>query len=146
MTRMIFVSLPVTDLKRSLAFYEAVGAMPDPRFSDDSAAAVSFSDAIHVMLLTHERTATFTSRRIVDAHKEVQVGLGLSSESREAVDATIARAVAAGGRADPDPMQDHGFMYGRSFADPDGHIWDMNWMDVDAAMAAGQTASESQPV
>lgn len=138
MTRMIFVNLPVTDLSRSLSFYEAIGATPDPRFCDDSAAAVSFSEAIHVMLLTHDRFAGFTSRSIVDAHTQAQALFCLSEDSRDAVDATMNRAIAAGGEGDPNPIQDHGFMYGRSFADPDGHIWETMWMDVEAAMAAGQ--------
>src|ERR1700740_187374 len=138
MSKMIFVNLPVTDLKRSLAFYQALGATPDPRFCDDSAAAIAFSDTIHAMLLTHERFASFTERKIVDAQTQAQVLLCLSEDSREAVDATVARAAAAGGVADPNPNQDFGFMYGRSYADPDGHIWETMWMDVEAAMAAGQ--------
>lgn len=145
MARMIFVNLPVTDLARSLAFYEAVGAKPDPRFRDDSAAAISFSETINAMLLTHARFSSFTSRRIVDAHAEAQAGFCLSEDSREAVDATIDRAIAAGGQGDPNPVQDHGFMYARSVADPDGHIWEFMWMDVEAAMAARETEEESQP-
>ena len=142
MTRMIFVNLPVTDLQRSLAFYQAVGGTPDPRFRDESAAAVGFTDAIHIMLLTHERFATFTDRKIVDAHSHAQMALCLSEDSREAVDARVEAAVAAGGLADPNPVQDHGFMYGRSYADPDGHIWEPMWMDVAAALAAGQQQPE----
>lgn len=145
MTKMIFVNLPVSDLKRSLAFYEAVGATPDPRFCDDSAAAVSFSDTIHAMLLTHERFAGFTERTIIDAHSQAQVMLCLSEDSREAVDARVDSAVAAGGLADPNPVQDHGFMYGRSYTDPDGHIWEPMWMDVEAAMAAGQGEAQAEP-
>jgi uncharacterized protein len=137
MAKMIFVSLPVTDLPRSLAFYEAVGAIPDPRFRDDSAAMVSFSDTIHAMLLTHARFSGFTDRAIIDAHTQAQAGFGLTEDDRDAVDATVARAVDAGGVGDPNPVQDHGFMYSRSFADPDGHIWEPLWMDVEAALAAG---------
>jgi len=145
MSKMIFVSLPVADLDRSRAFYAAVGATADPRFTDASAAMMSFSDTIHVMLLTHARIADFTSRRVANARTQVLVGLGLSEESREAVDATVARAVAAGGTADPDPAQDHGFMYGRSYADPDGHIWDVTWMDVEKALSAGLETVGSNP-
>lgn len=144
MTKKIFLSLPVTDLERSKAFYAATGWAADPRFGDASAAAFSISDAIHVMLLTHERVATFTSRQIVDAHTQVQVGFTLSEESREAVDARLASAIAAGAAPDTDPAQDHGFMYSRSFADPDGHVWDVMWMDVEAMMAAG-SPSEEEP-
>ncbi|MET0240490.1 MAG: VOC family protein [Sphingobium sp.] len=138
MAKMIFVNLPVTDLKRSLAFYEAVGATPDPRFADDTAAAVSFSDTIHAMLLTHDRFKGFTTRRIIDAHNEAQAAFALAEDSREIVDDLVRRAVVGGGTADPNPAQDHGFMYSRSFADPDGHIWEPFWMDLEAAMAAGQ--------
>ncbi len=143
MAKRIFVNLPVTDLPRSLAFYESVGATPDPRFRDDSAAAVSFSETIHAMLLTHDRFASFTTRTIIDAHTQAQAAFCLSEDGREAVDARVRSAVEAGGVADPNPVQDHGFMYGRSYADPDGHIWEPMWMDVEAAMAAGKTAESA---
>lgn len=136
MEKMIFINLPISDLERSKAFYQAVGAQPDPHFCDDSAQMMRFSEAINVMLLTHDRFSSFTERGIPDAHKTAQVLIALSEESREGVDATMARVVDAGGEADPNPVQDHGFMYGRSFADPDGHIWELVWMDVEAAMAA----------
>lgn len=142
MDKMIFVNLPVSDLKRSMAFYEAVGAANNPQFTDDSAAMMVFSPTISVMLLTHARFSGFTPRAIPDAHQTAQVLLCLSEESRDAVDATVARAVAAGAVGDPNLAQDHGFMYGRSFADTDGHIWELAWMDVAAAMAAG---AQSEP-
>jgi Predicted lactoylglutathione lyase len=132
MERMIFINLPVTDLARSKRFYEAIGAVNDPQFTDESAAMMRFSDTICVMLLTHERFASFTSRKIPDAHESAQVLLALSEESRDAVDSMTKRAAEAGGTADPNPLQDHGFMYGRSFADPDGHIWETAWMDMSA--------------
>lgn len=91
------------------------------------------SESIYVMLLTHARWATFTSRRIPDAHQTAQVLLALSRESPAAVDATTQNAARAGGTADPNPRQELGFMYGRSFADPDGHIWEVFWMDPAAA-------------
>jgi predicted lactoylglutathione lyase len=139
---MIFVNLPVTDLPRSLAFYQAVGATLDPRFSDETAAAIVFSDTIHAMLLTHARFSGFTTRRIIDAHSEAQAGFCLSEDSRETVDAVVERGAAAGGTIDPNPVEDHGFMYSRGVADPDGHIWEFMWMDVEAAMAAG---AQQQP-
>lgn len=129
MPQMIFVNLPVTDLDRSKAFYEAVGATNNPAFTDDSAACMVFSDVIHTMLLTHEKWATFTSKAIPDAHTHAQMLLCVSADSRDAVDGQVARAVAGGGKADPTPTQDYGFMYGRSFEDPDGHIWEVMWMD-----------------
>lgn len=140
MDKMIFVNLPVTDLKRSIAFYEAIGATADEVFRDEASQMMRISDTICVMLLTHEKYSGFTARKIPNAHETAQVLLALSEESREAVDATTEKAGASGGTADPNPKQDHGFMYGRSFADPDGHIWELAWMDMDAAMAGGTEA------
>jgi predicted lactoylglutathione lyase len=135
MPRMIFINLPVADLKKSKAFYEALGATNNPQFTDDTAACMVFSDAIHVMLLTHAKWRTFTSRAIPDAHTSAQVLLCLSCDSREAVDAMNAAAAAHGGAADVNPVQDHGFMLNRSLADPDGHIWEAMWMDMSAVPA-----------
>jgi len=135
--KMIFVNLPVKDLPASIAFYEAVGALRNNDFADDSAQMISFSDTIHAMLLTHERFSGFTPRRIPDAHETAQVLLALSEVGRADVDATVEKALAAGG-TEPNPKQDHGFMYGRNFADLDGHIWEVMWMDVEAALTAGQ--------
>lgn len=139
MAQLIFINLPVADLPRSIAFYEAVGATRNPMFSDDTAACMVVSDVIHVMLLTHDKWRTFTDRAIPDAHASAQVMLCLSRDSREAVDAVTEKAAAAGGAIDPTPTQDYGFMYGRSYADPDGHIWEVMWMDP-AAVAAGPEA------
>ncbi|MBX7483095.1 VOC family protein [Qipengyuania qiaonensis] len=133
MTQMIFVNLPVSDLAASTRFYEAVGFTRNPQFSNEMAACMVLSDAIHVMLLTHDFWKTFTSKAIPDARDSAQVLLCLSRESREAVDAITANAQAAGGIIDPTPTQDMGFMYGRSFEDPDGHIWEVMWMDPQAA-------------
>ena len=139
MAQLIFINLPVADLPRSVAFYKAVGATRNPMFSDDTAACMVVSDVIHVMLLTHDKWRTFTDRAIPDAHASAQVLLCLSRDSREAVDAVVAQAEAAGGEIDPNATQDYGFMYGRSYADPDGHIWEVMWMDP-AAVAAGPEA------
>lgn len=139
MSRMIFVNLPVTDLARSIAFYEAVGATKNPKFSDDTAACMVFSDTIHAMLLTHEKWATFTDRAIPDAHKSAQVLICVSEDSRAEVDAVLDRAGKAGGLADAFAAQDYGFMYSRAYADPDGHIWEVMWMDP-AAAAEGPEA------
>ncbi|PZT97242.1 MAG: lactoylglutathione lyase [Brevundimonas sp.] len=129
MPQLIFINLPVADLARSIAFYEAVGATRNPVFSDETAACMVISDVIHVMLLTHDKWRTFTDRQIPDAQASAQVLLCLSQDSRPAVDAVVGRAERAGGAPDPTPTQDHGFMYGRSYADPDGHIWEVMWMD-----------------
>lgn len=136
MPQMIFVNLPVTDLPRSQAFYEAIGFTNNPQFSDETASGMVLSDAIHVMLLTHDKWRQFTDRAIPDAHESAQVLLCLSRDSREAVDAIVIDAKDAGGLPDPTPTQDFGFMYGRSFADPDGHIWEVMWMDMAAATEA----------
>lgn len=135
MAKLIFVNLPVADLNRSIAFYEAVGARRNPQFSDEIAACMVVSETIHVMLLTHDKYRQFTTKTIADAKTTSEVMIALSADSRDAVDATVAKAEAAGGKADPGPKQDHGFMYGRSYEDPDGHIWENVWMDMSATDA-----------
>ncbi len=132
MSQMIFINLPVADLERSMAFYEAIGFTKDPKFTNHLAASMVLSDEIRVMLLTHEFWSGFTDRRRVDPATEAQVLLCISRADREAVDAITDAAVAAGGAGDPCPVQEHGFMYGRSFADPDGHIWEPMWMSAEA--------------
>lgn len=133
MSRMIFVNLPVADLARSMRFYEAVGATNEPKFTNQAAAMMRFSPQVNVMLLTHDFYRTFTSKEIPDARESAQVLLCLSSDSREAVDQQVEQARSAGGAIDPCPKQDYGSMYGRSFEDPDGHIWEVMWMDPVAA-------------
>ena len=145
MTKMIFVNLPVADLAASTSFYEAMGATRDERFCDGSTSMMVLSEVIHVMLLDHDRFRSFTPKAIADARTTSEVLLCVTADSREDVDATIARAGAAGGRVDPCPQQDFGFMYGRSYEDPDGHVWEVVWMDVDAAMAAREQMTESAP-
>jgi uncharacterized protein len=135
MSRLIFVNLPVADLERSTAFYEAIGATRNPTFSDETAACMVVSDVIHVMILTHDKFRQFTPRPIADARSGTEVLLCISADSREAVDEMTEKAVAAGGSEVREP-QDHGFMYGRSFEDPDGHIWEPMWMDLAAATQA----------
>jgi predicted lactoylglutathione lyase len=134
MIKMIFVNLPVTDLPRAIAFYESVGATKDARFCDDTAAMMVFSEAINVMLLTHDKFRQFTPKRIADTRTTTEVLLCLSAESREPVNDMVGKASATGAVVDPCPQQDYGFMYGRSFEDPDGHIWEVMWMDLEAAM------------
>jgi hypothetical protein len=143
MPKMIFVNLPVADLARAIRFYEGVGAVNDKRFTDETAAMMTVSETIHVMLLTHDRFRSFATKPMADAHAATGMLLCLSEDSRAGVDDSVAKAVAAGGVADPTPNQDHGFMYGRSFEDPDGHVWEVMWMDMDAAMAAGQAAAQA---
>lgn len=142
MPRLIFVNLPVSDLARSTAFYQALNAAKDERFCDGATAAcLVFSETIHVMLLTHDKFRQFTPKNIANARETSEVLICISADSREAVDATVEKAGAAGGKVDIGPRQDYGFMYGRSFEDPDGHIWEVMWMDVTAAMAAGNASA-----
>jgi predicted lactoylglutathione lyase len=140
MSKMIFVNLPVRDLKASTGFYVALGGTVNPQFSDEHAACVMFSDAIAVMLLTHDRYRQFTKRPIGDARRESQALIALSADSRDAVNATLTRAAAAGGRADPNPVQDHGFMVNRSVEDPDGYVGEIAWMDMAALAQASPSA------
>jgi uncharacterized protein len=135
MSKLIFVNLPVADLTAAKAFYEAIGARNNPQFTDDTAACMVLSDTIHVMLLTHDKFSQFTPKRIADAREVSEVLICISADSREGVDEITEKALAAGGR-EPREEQDFGFMYGRSFEDLDGHIWEPMWMDLDAATAA----------
>jgi predicted lactoylglutathione lyase len=143
MSRMIFVNLPVSDLAESRAFLEALGAVNEPKFTDETAACMTLSESIHVMILTHNKFRQFTPRPIADARAGSEVLLALSIDSRERVDATVECAVSAGGTADPAPKQDYGVMYGRSVADPDGHIWELIWMDAAAAERGAEAVAEA---
>lgn len=136
MAKLIFVNLPITQLARSTAFYAALGATKNPKFSDETSTCMVFSETIYAMLLTHEKYRHFTSRPIADARATSSALIALTFDSRDEVNATIDRAVAAGGQADPNPIQDHGFMFGRSVQDPDGQVWEIFWMDPAAAVGA----------
>ncbi|RYY02121.1 MAG: lactoylglutathione lyase [Gammaproteobacteria bacterium] len=128
MPKMIFISLPVADLDASITFYKALGFTNNPQFTDATAACMVWSEAIKVMLITHEKWRTFTTRPIPPSTSS-EVALNVSCDNREAVDAMNAAAGANGGIADINPVQDLGFMYSRDMADPDGHIWGAMWMD-----------------
>ena len=136
MSKMIFINLPVADLPRSKRFYEAIGFTNNPQFTNDQAAAMVWSDSIYVMLLTHDFWKTFTDKAIVDPKTSAQMALAISRDSRAEVDSIVEAAAGAGGRGDNSPPQDHGFMYQRSFEDPDGHNWEPLWMDP--AVANGE--------
>lgn len=133
MPKMIFVNLPVSDLARSRRFYEALGTTNEPKFTDETAACMMMSDAIGIMLLTHDKFRQFTTKAIPDAKASCQVLNCFSVDSRDEVDAVVGKAGGAGGRADPSPLQDYGVMYSRSVEDPDGHVWEVLWMDPAAA-------------
>ena len=124
MSKMIFVNLPVTDLNASMAFYEALGFANNPQFTDETAACMVWSETINVMLLTHDKWRTFTDRPIPPSTSS-EVMLAISCDSRDAVDAMNDAATAAGGTADINPQQDYGWMYNRTLADPDGHVWEI---------------------
>ena len=128
MPRMIFVNLPVADLKASTAFYTALGFENNPDFSDNTAACMVWSEAIYAMLLTHAKWRTFTERPLPPPGTSA-VMLSLAMDSRAAVDSMNRAAAAHGGQADVNPVQDLGFMYSRDLADPDEHLWGAFWMD-----------------
>ena len=137
MTKMIFVSLPVADLKASSAFYKALGFERNLPFSDDTAACMVWSEAIYAMLLTHAKWRTFTQRPFPPSGTSGMM-LSLALDSRDAVDAMNRAAATHGGQADVNPLQDLGFMYSRDLADPDGHLWGAFWMDPAAIPPAAQ--------
>ncbi len=133
MSKMIFVNLPVQDLPASISFYQQLGFNQNMQFSDDTAACMVWSDSIFVMLLTHAKWQTFTTRPI-PASGSSEVMLALNADSIDAVNQFVATAGAAGGTADVNPVQDLGFMFSRSALDLDGHLWEVFWMDP-AALA-----------
>ena len=132
MSTQIFVNLPVKDLKRSVDFFTALGYSFDPRFTDENATCLIIDeDHIYAMLLTHDFFKRFTKKQIADATASTEAILALSTDSREAVDKLVDKALASGGSAANEP-DDQGFMYSRSFQDPDGHIWEVLSMDMSA--------------
>jgi uncharacterized protein len=131
MTKMIFVNLPVADLPKSMAFYEALGFTNNPTFTDETAACMVWSEAIYVMLLTHDKWKSFTDRPIPDSGSS-EVMLCVSCDSKDEVNSFVDSGAAAGGTADLQPPQDHGFMFQRTLVDPDGHVWEPMWMDMGA--------------
>jgi predicted lactoylglutathione lyase len=138
MQKQIFVNLPVTNLKKSMAFYTSIGFTNNPAFTDETAACMVWSEAIYVMLLTHAKWRTFTTRAIPQPTSS-EVMLAISCENREAVDAMNNAAAANGGVSDVNPIQDLGFMYAREFTDPDGHVWEAVWMDPAAVPHENRT-------
>jgi uncharacterized protein len=128
MTTNIFVNLPVRDLNRSMDFFRQLGYGFNAQFTDDTAACMVISDTIYVMLLTHEKFKPFTPKEICDSTRGTEVLLALSCENREQVDEIVRKAVAAGGSTYSEP-QDHGFMYLHGYQDPDGHLWEVFYME-----------------
>ncbi|NJC34561.1 hypothetical protein GGR88_002075 [Sphingomonas jejuensis] len=143
MPKMIFVNLPVTDVARSTAFYEAIGFRRNAAFSNDQASAMAWSETISVMLLDHGFYSTFTDKRIIDAKTTSGVLLCLSFDDKAGVDRIHDLARGAGGR-ETRAIEDQGFMYGGAFEDPDGHVWETVWMDA-AAMTPPADAAAAEP-
>jgi predicted lactoylglutathione lyase len=128
----IFVSLPVKDAKKSVEFYEALGYKSNPAFADENTGSITISDTISVMVTTPEKFEQISPKPLADTTKFCQVLLTLTCESREEVDALVAKAVAAGGTKAHEP-EDYGFMYQSGFYDPDGNGWGLMWMDPSKA-------------
>lgn len=131
MTKNIYVNLPVKDLEKSKEFFSKLGFTFNPQFTDENAACMILSENIFVMLLIEKFFKTFTKKDISDATKTTEVLICIDRENREAVDTMVDNAVNAGGSVYSDP-QDHGWMYIRSFADLDGHQWEVAYMDANA--------------
>ena len=128
MSRMIFVNLPISDLEKSKTFYTALGFSINPQFSDDTAACVVVSDTIFLMILTHPKFDSFLTKPRADTSKTTSALIALSCDSRAAVDTMTDAALKSGG-SEPKPASDHGFMYTRTFHDPDGNVFEPLWMD-----------------
>ena len=138
---MLFVNLPVRDVRAAAAFWAELGFTCNAQFCDESTTNVVIDDNIVVMLLDRARFQDFVTGPVADPAAGTAVLHALSADSREDVDSLVDRALAAGA-SDWKPAQDHGFMYGRSFADPEGHVWEVMWMDP--AVAAGQAGTDEQ--
>ena len=128
MNKNIFVNMVVKDLKKSKEFFTELGYTFNEQFTDETAAALVISENIYAMLLTHEKVKQFTKKTIVDSHTATEVVIAISCENKEEVDEMMEKVIAAGG-TEARPAEDYGFMYAKSFEDPDGHIWEMFWMD-----------------
>jgi predicted lactoylglutathione lyase len=139
MARMLFPNLAVKDLDRSVAFFSGLGFTFDERFTDDTATAMVVNELATVMLLTESKFSEFTTRELADPTKQTETIIAVSAETREDVDTFVEKALGSGGSRAKEPM-DMGFMYGRSFHDPDGHHWEVVWMDP-AALEQSPSAS-----
>jgi predicted lactoylglutathione lyase len=138
MNRKLFVNIAVADLGRAVDFFTGLGFEFDPRFTDETATCMLIGEDAYAMLLVNERFQDFTTKEIADSATQTEAILALSADSREEVDDFAEKALATGGRPANDPM-DMGFMYSRSFQDPDGHLWEVFWMDP-AAVEQGPEA------
>jgi predicted lactoylglutathione lyase len=139
MATQLFLNLPVKDLNRSVEFFTVLGLSFNPDFTDENATCMIINDNAFVMLLVENFFKTFTSKSIADAGSGTEAIMAFSVDSREAVDETVRKALAAGGTPSQE-VQDYDFMYSHSFQDPDGHLWEVMWMDP-----AGPPAEASAP-
>lgn len=128
MTKNLFVNLPISDLDNTVKFFSELGFKFNPKFTDETATCMIISESIFAMLLVIDKFKTFTTKKICDSKVQTEVLLSLQVESREEVDDLVKKALAAGG-SNHMPPQDHGFMYGHSFQDLDGHIWEVFYME-----------------
>jgi uncharacterized protein len=131
MTPQIFVNLPVKDLNETVDFFTKLGFAFNPQFTDENATCMIVNNDIFVMLLVEKFFKTFTKKELCDTTKDTEVIVALSTESREKVDQMINKVIEAGGKEHSKP-QDHGWMYGRSFEDINGHLWEVIYMDKNA--------------
>lgn len=129
MSRQIFINLPVRDLAKSMKFYTALGCINNPQFSDESGKCMVWSDTIYVMLLSHAKFTSFTSKPISDAHTHISGLYSLSLESVDEMHDIMTKGLGAGGN-EPHEMRDYGFMQQRTIEDPDGHTWELFYMDM----------------
>ena len=127
----IFVNLPVKDLNKTVEFFTKLGFTFNPQFTDENATCMIVGKDIFVMLLVEKFFKTFTKKEISDTTKNTEAIVALSAQSREEVDQMMEKVVDAGGKEARDP-QDHGWMYGRSFEDINGHLWEIFYMDESA--------------
>ena len=136
MATQIFMNLPVRDLDRSVQFFTALGFKFNQDYTDENATCMVINDDAFVMLLVEKFFKTFTAKEIVDATSATEAIMAFSVDSREEVDHMVGKALAAGG-SESQPLQDYGFMYSHSFQDPDGHLWEVMWMDPAGPPADG---------
>ena len=129
MAKQIFINLAVKDLQQSMDFYRALGFTVNPQFSDHTATCMVWSDSIFVMLLTHEKFSSFTSKPIADTKSAIAGLFSLSVDSVEEVNRIVTAGLTAGG-TEPNEMRDYGFMQQRTIEDADGHTWEVFYMDV----------------
>jgi predicted lactoylglutathione lyase len=128
MAKQIFINLPVKDITKSVSFFKKLGFKFNPQFTDDKAACMIIGENIYSMLLLEKFFKSFTKKKVANAKKTTEVLIAIDVKSRKDVDKMIKKAIAAGGSLYNKP-QDHGWMYGHSFADLDGHQWEVLYMD-----------------